>query len=78
MEMIDIVKKLIGPIEPIGESSTDEKRLENLKEFIKLTRDMIDELESVEENAKSHMHSVALIGKTAKAFLDELQEELKQ
>jgi hypothetical protein len=76
MEMIDIVKKLIGPIEPIGDSSTDEKRLENLREFIKLAREMIDGLKSVEKNSKSHMGSVSFAGKTAKVFLDEIKEEL--
>lgn len=30
MKMIDIVNKLIGPIQPVGDSNADEKRLENL------------------------------------------------
>lgn len=38
---------------------------------------MIHELKLVEENSKSHMHSVSFAGHTAKVFLDELQEELK-
>jgi hypothetical protein len=76
MEMIDIVKKLIGPIQPVGESNEDRKRLENLNEFITLADEMIIKLKDVAENSDSHEHSVALAGDTAKKFLNELKKEL--
>ena len=31
MEIIDIVRKLTGLIEPVGETHTDDKRFENLQ-----------------------------------------------
>ena len=37
MEIYEIVKKLIGNTEPIGCSNEDANRLENLKELIKLS-----------------------------------------
>lgn len=37
MTNYDVVKKLIGLIEPIGESNTDEKRLNNLRELMALS-----------------------------------------
>ena len=36
MELIDIVNKLIGNIEPIGDTSVDEERFENLKSYCEL------------------------------------------
>ena len=38
MELIDVVRKLVGPISPIGESHADEKRFENLKNLNKTCR----------------------------------------
>ena len=41
MEVYDVVKKLIGPIEPVGESHTDEKRFENLKALTELVDSLL-------------------------------------
>lgn len=45
--MIDIVKKLVGNIKPIGETNTDNERLQNLKEMCELTRNLLEEIDSV-------------------------------
>lgn len=42
-QVLKVVKKLIGPIEPVGESNTDTERTENLEQFLKL----YDEIDSI-------------------------------
>ena len=41
MEYTDIIKKLIGNINPIGETNTDNERFENLKELCYLVQNFI-------------------------------------
>ena len=47
MKMIDIVMKLVGEIDPISESRTDEMRFENLKVATKLVSDLISKIDDV-------------------------------
>lgn len=44
MELVDVVRKLVGPINPIGESHTDAERLENLKAMTKLLEDLLGDV----------------------------------
>ena len=34
MKVVDVVRKLIGPIDPIGESNADDRRFDNLNELV--------------------------------------------
>jgi hypothetical protein len=45
MTNFDIVKRLIGPILPVGDSNIDNERFENLKLTCKLTNDLLFEIE---------------------------------
>ena len=66
----DIVMKLIGPIEPIGDSSVDPKRLENLKELCKLTELLVARIDRVScENRDREEWSMKEAGKYADDFL---------
>ena len=47
MELIDIVNKLIGNIEPIGDTSVDEERFENLKSYCELINEMVKRVDDV-------------------------------
>lgn len=40
-----VVKKLVGEVEPIGETNEDEKRLENLKKEIELCVYLLDDIQ---------------------------------
>lgn len=77
-----IVKLLIGPIDPVGESYTDKRRLENLEEVIDLVDCLIGDIERVSRNGTSPEHSVRQIGAMAYRFLKDtegrLGEELNQ
>ena len=69
MTHLEIVKKLIGEIKPVGESHTDEKRLENLKQTCDLVNDLVAEIELVSKNKDRHEHSMRVMGEYAYNFL---------
>lgn len=50
MELIDIVNKLVGRIEPIGDTSVDEERFENLKAYCELINEMVKRVDDVVRN----------------------------
>lgn len=47
MELIDIVNKLIGNIEPIGNATIDCERFENLKAYCELINEMVKRVDDV-------------------------------
>jgi hypothetical protein len=59
MELIDIVDKLIGNIKPIGDTSVDEERFENLKVYCELINEMVRRVDDVAcKNESSTLASV--------------------
>ncbi len=76
MEIYDIAKKLLGPIDPAGETNTDERRFENLKETIELVDKLVFDIFSVSLRKDSQMHSVKMAGLKAHKYLNDLKEEL--
>jgi len=76
MEIYEVVKKLIGEIEPIGETNEDNKRYKNLEDIIKLTDKLIFDIEGVSIHKDRHEHSMKCAGKKASGFLKELKESL--
>jgi len=54
MEYKEIVLKLIGPIDPIGETNTDDKRFENLKIMCNLVNDLVQYIDDVGYINKDH------------------------
>lgn len=47
MNVYDVVIKLIGPIEPIGETNTDNNRFENLKAMTELVDELLTDIDTV-------------------------------
>lgn len=47
MTVYDIVHKLIGPINPIGETNTDDRRFENLKDMTELVDQLLTDIDAV-------------------------------
>ena len=76
MTNYDLVKKLIGEIEPVGESHTDEKRYENLKEFIDLVYELIQDLHSVAGYENNYQHSMKKAGEHVRQFLFEIRSTI--
>lgn len=53
MKAEEIVSKLIGPINPIGETNTDNERFENLKAMCELVNELITGIDAVAYNHKN-------------------------
>lgn len=73
----EIIKKLIGPIRPVGETNEDERRLENQKEFSELATKIIMAINEVErENRGAMEYSRKKAHDYAKSWLNETQNFL--
>lgn len=59
MELLEIVNKLIGRIEPAGDASRDDEYFENLKAMCDLTNRLIGQIDNIAFKYKdSYEHSV--------------------
>jgi len=73
MTNYDVVRKLIGEVNPIGETNEDNKRYENLKELTLLTGDLLAVINDVAIRHKdSHEFSVKRSGEHAIKFINKL------
>ena len=72
MEIYDVTKKLLGPIEPIGDTHVDDERHENLKSTINLIHKLLCDLIETASYSNCPEHSRSRAGKTANEFLKEL------
>lgn len=69
MNLHEIVKKLVGPINPIGETNLDGKRLENLKVMTELVDALLTDIDAVTTNKDMPEHSRRVAGKFAYDFM---------
>lgn len=73
MTNYDVIKKLIGPVTPIGCSSTDVERLKNLKEMADVVNKLLTDIDNVVHEYKdSHEQSVKDIVKFGEDFFNEI------
>ena len=70
----DVVKKLIGPVCPVGETNADAARFKNLEEMIELTDNLLFDIGAVAEEHSRPEYSVARAGKRADQFLKDIKE----
>lgn len=75
MEIIDVVNKLIGSVNPIADSSVDEKRLENLRQYCDLVDKMLFEINMVANQRESPYASVMTAGHFAHKFLTDIKDQ---
>lgn len=78
MEIVDVVRKLIGPIEPVGETHTDNERLENIKVMTALVDELLQDISDVAKHEYSTEHSRKKSGRHAGSFFRYIYEEYKQ
>jgi len=70
MDYTAIVKKLIGNIEPVGETRADEKGFQNLIEMCKLVNELVVEIDYVATHNKDRQeYSMKVIEEYAGRFL---------
>ena len=70
----EIIQKIIGPVEPIGETRTDEKRLENLKHLVYVTHDLVLMIYQVAENINHYESSRITAAKEAIKCLESIKD----
>lgn len=61
MEKSEIIKQLIGNVYPIGDEATDIERLENLKEMIAITHELICNIKIVYKANKDSPYASRLM-----------------
>lgn len=69
MTIHEIVKRLIGPIRPAGDSSVDRGRFENLKIMTELVTLLVADIDDVAMEENSHEFSVKQAGEFASKYL---------
>lgn len=77
MEIHNVVRKLIGPVDPVGESHTDWGRFENLKEMTEVADCLLHDIVQVALQARRHEASVSKAGKFAEKYLQNLPESIE-
>ena len=71
--MREIVKKLVGNIDPVGETNEDNRRFENLKTMTELVDLLLTDIDYVAlENAHRDEFSRMRAGEFAKKFFDSI------
>lgn len=75
INIYEVVKKLTGSIEPVGETHTDNKRYENLLKSISLADSLINDIEEVAiDNEDRQAFSMKKAGEKARIFLNDINE----
>lgn len=74
MDLHEVVSKLIGPIDPIGETNEDNARFKNLEVALDLVEKLLGEIDDVSRYRKDHQWSLMYAGKTASEFLARIRD----
>lgn len=74
MDTYEIIKKLIGPIDPTGRHEVDVERGRNLSTLLHVVNRLMFDINLVARHKDSHEESVRHLGQKASAFLQELSE----
>lgn len=72
----DVTKRLLGMINPQGETNIDNVRFENLEDTINLTSKLIDDIIYVARYKENHEYSMKKAGLRADEFITELKQLL--
>ncbi len=74
MELYDVVKKLLGDIEPVAETNEDNRRFKNLKATTELVDRLFTDIDAVATSYKGrHEFSVKRASGFAREFMDDLE-----
>lgn len=77
-ELYNIIMKLNGQIHPSGKHEVDQERLENLKNLIDLTDELLTTIDRLGGFRRRHEISVREIGETAYQYSKDLYEGYKE
>lgn len=69
IDLIEVTRKLIGKVRPLGNTYVDRERYANLEEMLELTGNLITEIEAVAEYEGSPESSINSAGNRAARWL---------
>ena len=73
MELKEIVMKLVGPVQPVGDSNADRDRLANMETLTDLLDKLLFEVNTASHSADRPEASMKAIGEHARNFLDDVR-----
>ena len=73
----EVTTRLLGAIEPQGETNIDNVRHDNLKQTIELTESLIDKIILVARHKDAPEYSMSRSGKEANEFINRLKEQVE-
>ena len=68
MDIHEVVKKLVGKIQPVGKTNEDNQRFENLKVLTALVDKLLTDIDNVAMEKDRHKYSRSRAGKFASEF----------
>lgn len=69
--ILQVVERLVGPIQPVGETHTDDVRYENLEVMCQLANKLVQEIDRVAyDHRNAHEYSRKRASGYAKNFID--------
>ena len=77
IDLYELIEKINGKIEPIGETHIDNDRFENLQRLVKLVDKLIFDINEVAGLRDREQYSLKKAGKYAFDSLKEIQEALE-
>lgn len=72
MDLYEVVMKLVGPVQPVGETRADDERFENLKTLTGLVDMLLFEIDRIAAFRTDHQFSVKRAGKHCADFIDQV------
>lgn len=76
LNIYDVTEKLIGNIDPIGETNTDNERFENLKVMADLVCKLLEDIAFVYHNNKNaNEHSRTIAMRYSKQFIKNIADD---
>ena len=72
IDVYEVVRKLVGPIEPVGDTNIDATRFENLRNMASLVERLIGDINWLLQHKNSNLHSMKNAGMYADKFLTSL------
>ena len=73
MNLDEIVMRLIGPVQPVGETREDERRLVRMQQLTELVDRLLFEINKAVPAATRQEESMRLIGECAQNYLNEVK-----
>lgn len=75
-QILEVINKLVGEIDPVGDSHEDGKRTENLKTYLQIWDKMHTKIDDIAYRRKDRQeHSVKEMVKLCNLYLDNVASE---